>query len=548
MRFTSLFALAGAASAAFHPHKGGMEIGPIDDHVENLNKRAEQLGFNGWGTFDQLIDHSNPKLGTFKQRYWYGTEFWKGPGSPIFLVNPGEQSATGFNRTYTTTARLGGLFAKEMGGAVVIQEHRYWGESSPYQNLTVKNLQYLTLENSIKDLTYFARNWVPPFDTTGGSKPSEAPWVFSGGSYPGALAGWVEAIDPGTYWAYHGTSGVVEAVGDFWEYFVPVQEATPSNCSTDLNAVITYVDAVLTLGTPKAKRDLKAKFLLSDLTDADFASALEWGPWTWQSGQFYSTTTLGYTPYYQFCDYIENTWPNSTNKVPGPKGVGIQKALNGYAKWFTELQLPGACEGAGYPEWQGEYNTGCFQNQNASNPIYKDITPDNYGNRQWNWMLCNEPFEYWQDGAPLDRPTIVSRYVTADYWRKQCPLWFPKTPGDGSYGIAQGKRAKDVNKWTGGWSVTNTSRLLYVNGEWDPWRDATVSSKFRPGGALKSTEQLPVFVIPKGTHCSDLYGPNWSVNPDVKAIVDQEVVIMKNWIDEFYVEKGKTRARSLPSP
>lgn len=34
-------------------------------------------------------------------------------------------------------------------------------------------------------------------------------------------------------------------------------------------------------------------------------SALEYGPWQWQSTQFYSESTLGYTPYYQFCDYIE---------------------------------------------------------------------------------------------------------------------------------------------------------------------------------------------------------------------------------------------------
>lgn len=35
------------------------------------------------------------------------------------------------------------------------------------------------------------------------------------------------------------------------------------------------------------------------------SSAIENGPWTWQSGQFYSTTTLGYTPFYRFCDYVE---------------------------------------------------------------------------------------------------------------------------------------------------------------------------------------------------------------------------------------------------
>jgi hypothetical protein len=34
-------------------------------------------------TFEQLIDHDNPFLGTFSQFYYYSTEFYKGPGSPV---------------------------------------------------------------------------------------------------------------------------------------------------------------------------------------------------------------------------------------------------------------------------------------------------------------------------------------------------------------------------------------------------------------------------------------------------------------------------------
>lgn len=34
-------------------------------------------------SFDQLIDHNNPDLGTFPQRYWYNDEWWNGEGSPV---------------------------------------------------------------------------------------------------------------------------------------------------------------------------------------------------------------------------------------------------------------------------------------------------------------------------------------------------------------------------------------------------------------------------------------------------------------------------------
>lgn len=260
--------LAGHASASFR--STSMDIGPDDDNIEKLNKRAEV--FNGWGTFDQRIDHANPKLGTFKQRYWYGTEFWKGPGSPVYLVTPGEQSGEGFNRTWLSGSRISGAMANTTGGAVIVLEHRYWGESSPYESLTTQNLQYLTLDNSLKDLTYFAKTFVPPFDKSGASSADKAPWIFAGGSYAGALAGWLAAVEPGTFWAYYSSSGVVEAVGDFWTYFAPVQEATPRNCSADVGAVINYVDLTLTFGGAKQKQALKDKFMLGDLTDADFAA------------------------------------------------------------------------------------------------------------------------------------------------------------------------------------------------------------------------------------------------------------------------------------
>ncbi|KAI1192412.1 serine carboxypeptidase S28-domain-containing protein [Nemania serpens] len=519
--------LAAGVSASFERARfGGMQVGPINDLM--FAKVAESAPTAGWGTFDQLLDHSKPSLGTFKQRYWYNTQYWKGPTSPIIFVNPGEQPADGFNNTYPTAARLPGKFAQELGGAVVIMEHRYWGKSSPFEVLTPDHLKYLTLENSIKDNTYFANNFKAPFDTTGKSTAKYAPWVFTGGSYPGALAGWIANKDPGTFWAYYGTSGVVQAVGDFWQYFVPVQEATPKNCSADVNTVIEYVDSVLLHGSSREKAQLKAKFKLGGLQDADFASAIENGPWTWQSGQFYSTTTLGYTPFYRFCDYVENVWPGSKNKVPSARGVGLSKALDGYAKWFTETYLPGYCEGYGY--FEGELNIACFQGLNASNPIYKDLTPGNAGNRQWNWMLCNEAFEYWQDGAPKGQPTLVSRLVNKAYWRAQCPLWFPGH----DFGIAKGKSAESVNKYTGGWFATNSTRLMMTNGEWDPWRDSTYSSKFRPGGPLKSTDKLPVRYLKHGTHCSDLYGDNWGVNADAKAIADEQTEQISEWVSEFY--------------
>ena len=74
-------------------------------------------------TFEQLIDHDHPELGTFSQRYFYSDEFWAGPGSPIVLTTPGEVSASGYEFK-TTNEAITGAFAEAIGGAVIVLERK----------------------------------------------------------------------------------------------------------------------------------------------------------------------------------------------------------------------------------------------------------------------------------------------------------------------------------------------------------------------------------------------------------------------------------------
>lgn len=252
-------------------------------------------------TFDQLIDHSDPSKGTFKQRYFYNDEFYAGEGSPIVVSAPGENAADGYEG-YTTNLTISGAFAQAIGGGAIIIEHRYWGGSSPYDKLTTKNLQHLTLDNAIQDLIYFAKNVQLPFDPKRTSSPDKAPWVLSGCSYSGALTAWVHATAPGTFWTYHCSSAVVEAMEELWQYFDVTEQAMPRNCSADVQRVVRYVDRVMTNGTDAAKQNLKNRFGMGELEhDQDFASALMDGLWAEQSLEF----DTGYNSFHRFCDYVE---------------------------------------------------------------------------------------------------------------------------------------------------------------------------------------------------------------------------------------------------
>jgi len=72
--FLTVYFLATAASA--------MLAKPVPPRLQ-MPASFAALSTTGNSTFQQLLNHSDPSLGTFSQTYWYSFEFWKGPGSPV---------------------------------------------------------------------------------------------------------------------------------------------------------------------------------------------------------------------------------------------------------------------------------------------------------------------------------------------------------------------------------------------------------------------------------------------------------------------------------
>jgi len=139
--------------------------------------------------FDQLIDHNDPSKGTFKQRYWHTWEFYE-PGGPIILMTPGEGNADGYSG-YLTNATINGLVAQAHNGSTIVIEHRFYGESNPYDDLSVESLQLLNIQQAIEDFEYFAKNVELPQPNGADVGPEQAPWIWIGGSYSGALTSWI---------------------------------------------------------------------------------------------------------------------------------------------------------------------------------------------------------------------------------------------------------------------------------------------------------------------------------------------------------------------
>jgi hypothetical protein len=74
--------------------------------------------------------------------------------------------------------------------------------------------------------------------------------------------------------------------------------------------------------------------------------------------------------------------------------------------------------------------------------------------------------------------------------------------------------------------------LIAHSREYDPWRSAGVSSRFRPGGPVAHTPSMPVFLIPRAVHAQDLYMDD--VIPEVLKARSKEIAQLKVWVDEYY--------------
>lgn len=87
----SLLALVPAALSLRHGHTPPgmtMPIAPAIavDHSRRVVSHATGVSIPPYNTtywFDQLVDHENPRLCTFKQRYWHTWEFYE-PGARLF--------------------------------------------------------------------------------------------------------------------------------------------------------------------------------------------------------------------------------------------------------------------------------------------------------------------------------------------------------------------------------------------------------------------------------------------------------------------------------
>lgn len=128
--------------------------------------------------------------------------------------------------------------------------------------------------------------------------------------------------------------------------------------------------------------------------------------------------------------------------------------------------------------------------------------------------------------------SIVSQMLTPESSARKCSHTFPGSTGQAnssSYNTTASAEA--LNLEFGGWNLI-AKNLFVVNGEFDPWRSASLSSRAAP--AFVDTPTQEITVIPNGHHCWDWTMANAAVNADVMQTQDLGISKIRGWLTDWY--------------
>lgn len=469
--------------------------------------------------------------GYFNLRYFFDASHYV-PGGPVIVLQSGETDATE-RLPYLQKGILAQL-AEATGGIGVVLEHRYYGTSFPTPDLSTENLRFLTTDQALADQAYFAQHIVfPGLEHVDLTAPG-TPYLAYGGSYAGAFVAFLRVLYPELTWGAISSSGVTEAIYDYWEYYEPIREYGPPDCILTQQKLTNILDNILLKDNATTVTALKAAFGLESLTyDDDFANVASFGIQGWQSRNWDPAVNDPSFSYY--CGNITSEqvlWP-ATAALASTAAFLIE--AGGWANESARLTNPFL----NYIGWMNDSYVAscedtldeCYGTHNASASMYSDKDVSNFNALSWAYQYCTE-WGYIQTGSdvPADQLPLISRLLTLEYLTEVCRFAFNiSTPPD----------TAAINKY-GGFNISYP-RLAIVGGEADPWRPATPLATLDVPDRLNDTSTVnqPIILIAGAVHHWDENGlfPNETtpeLPPPAVAHAQKEIVqAARVWIAEW---------------
>lgn len=331
--------------------------------------------------------------------------------------------------------------AKERGAFLCALEHRFYGESHPFNDTSTENLKYLTSRQALADLASFIE-----FIKDQNKDKDLYKVIIVGGSYSGCLSAWFRQMYPHLVLGSIASSGPVLAKEDYYEYDQAIGDALSSECKKNVQdamkeieeAVDADVDGVMKAMTCKNTTD--GTDLLAGMADM-VSHAIQYNM---DSGSEEKQTKK------LLCDLV--------SKEDKSKNKGKKEELY---QFFTEMlsRMKMDCD--------------TFV---SLNDIYNTTKDAEKATRQWMYQSCTE-FGYFQIAPAND--SVRSSRINLDYYKNICKKAF------GEETVLDTKTTNEFYHERNAY----TTNVVFSNGMMDPWSRLGIMEKYIPGLGREGDEE-----------------------------------------------------------
>ncbi|KAH0604564.1 uncharacterized protein H6S33_006941 [Morchella sextelata] len=516
------------------------------------------------------VDHNGTTTEIFENRYWVDDSYWV-EGGPIMLFDVGEVDADTvlpyLNLSHQTAQ------ARANSGLLILWEHRYYGRSLPALPATVlpddlnAYYKFHTIEQALEDVAVFARTFTWGSATV---SPGLVPWVFVGGSYPGARAAWARKRNPEIWYAALASSAVVHEAPENQYYYQAIlnglREHGYGACADDMVAMAAWVEraddaavidwlVALSNTSEAATEFFDPSSISAPLTD--YVTGALGIPLTEYQDYAFQNGTGGRGDLADFCGLMaqlsadagaeggvfDSALSEAEAVAPYVSAAGLvlkrrldltagstvsKRDLTHININMFKRQVTNSTGGGGGGGGGGETVSTCAENAEECMQFLDS------NSISWTYQVCTDfanTVTVPETGGGLYPHRFIGLEALYDH---RCKGNFNLTAMPGS----------DNNERYGGWAM-QSSNTFFVDGQYDPWRPATVNSQAPEAHGRRRTEEVPAagevlkggvfaMVIEGGAHCPDL-GGGW--NRSGKPAFDLWNKALSVWLPAFQVHE-----------
>eukprot|EP01156_Anaeramoeba_ignava_P006642 Anaeramoba_ignava/a349176_555.p1 GENE.a349176_555~~a349176_555.p1 ORF type:complete len:459 (-),score=88.92 a349176_555:119-1495(-) len=415
--------------------------------------------------FDQELDHFDfLSKETFRQRYYVNDTNYVA-GGPVFLFLGGEGELTDKWIQEGLTVELSVMY----NALVVALEHRYYGESMPFDELKTENMKYLSSQQALADILKFRDLIMKKY-----SLPENTKWISFGCSYSGALSLWLRIKYPHLIAGAYSGSSPVEAKMDYVEYDETCEAALSATDSSCLNSVQTAFSSIKDLlETENGRVQLQQMFNTCQPIDTDDRIKL------------FKYNVIG---------AIQGSV--QYNNAPSFPRLALCQAMNSATDKISA-----------YAQLNNEMNGNLCLDLTYDFITNRTAAPENNG-RPWYWQKASE-FAYYKNSP--DGSQIFFRDIDAEFHNKIVEIGFGEylTPRVGFTNEFYGSKSPVVND------------AIFTNGLYDPWSKLSV---------LKDIGDVSSIIYTSSGHCAPVYPFDPKMPSDVQKARNDVGVFVRNII------------------